>query len=54
VFEHVRVGNGLRSLRRIDLVFFGTAFIDPEDKRATWWEKEGAKLGIVVTRRYAK
>jgi hypothetical protein len=51
LFEHVRSGNGLKSLRRIDLVFFEGAYMDPKDRKGTWWEEEGAKLGIVLTRR---
>jgi hypothetical protein len=51
LFEHVRLGNGLKSLRRIDLVFFKGAYMDPKDRKGTWWEEEGQKLGIVLTRR---
>lgn len=42
---------GLKSLRRIDLVFVEGAYMDFKDRKGTWWEKEGAKLGIVLTRR---
>jgi hypothetical protein len=53
LFEHVRLGNGLKSLRRIDLVCFEGAYMDFKDRKGTWWEEKGAKLGRVLTRRNA-
>ena len=47
LFEHMRLGNGLKSLRRIDLVFFEGAYMDFKDRKRTWWEEEAANSGRI-------
>ena len=38
---------GLKSLRRIDLVFVEGAYMDFKDRKRTWWEEEAANSGRI-------